>query len=119
MALLHGQDQGASRIYNASRQNLKVGASAHIEARVDLPHGDERVLESTPIVGLDSVMYFAAGNGFYALDAVTARIWKVDATRTTAAACRIHHKTQTQPAGAELMARDAEGLDAVAGDGQR
>ncbi len=29
-------------------------------------------------------MYFAAGNGFYALDAVTgAQIWKVDATRTT------------------------------------
>ena len=39
--------------------------------------------ESTPLV-IDSVMYFAAQNGFYAIDAVTGtQIWHFPATRTT------------------------------------
>ena len=39
--------------------------------------------ESTPLV-IDSVMYFASGSAFFALDAVTGQqIWKVPAVKTT------------------------------------
>src|SRR5207244_6134625 len=39
--------------------------------------------ESTPLV-INSVMYFGAANGFYAVDAVTGQqIWKYEATQTT------------------------------------
>jgi len=77
-----GQDQGASKYSSLSQinstnvKNLKRAWTFHT--------GDKSgFFESTPLV-IDSVLYFAAQNGFYALDAVTGQqIWKFDATRTT------------------------------------
>ena len=77
-----GQDQGGTKYstltqINANNvKNLKRAWTFHT--------GDKSgFFESTPLV-IDSVMYFAAGNGFYAVDAVSGQqIWKFDATRTT------------------------------------
>src|SRR4030095_15144401 len=77
-----GQDQGASKystlmqINTRNVRNLKRAWTFHT--------GDSSgFFESTPLV-IDSVMYFSAQNGFYALDAVTGQqLWKFDATQTT------------------------------------
>ena len=80
--LYYGQDQGASRYSTLSQ--ISTSNIATLKRAWTFHTGDKSgFFESTPVV-VDSVMYFAAGNGFYALDAVTgAQIWKVDATRTT------------------------------------
>ena len=78
----YGQDQGASKYSTLSQintsnvKNLKRAWTFHT--------GDKSgFFESTPLV-IDSVMYFSAQNGFYAIDAVTGQqIWKFDATQTT------------------------------------
>ncbi len=77
-----GQDQGATKystlnqINTSNVKNLKRAWTFHT--------GDKSgFFESTPLV-IDSVMYFAAQNGFYAIDAVTGtQIWHFPATRTT------------------------------------
>jgi glucose dehydrogenase len=77
-----GQDQGATKyssltqINTSNVKNLKRAWTFHT--------GDKSgFFESTPLV-IDSVMYFSAQNGFYAIDAVTGlQIWKFDATQTT------------------------------------
>lgn len=109
----YGQDQGSTRystltqITTANVANLKRAWTFHTEDKSGF-------FESTPIV-VDSVMYFAAGNGFYALDAVTGKqIWKVDATRTTRRGVSYWPgDAKTAPriiasAGTELMALDAK-----------
>jgi glucose dehydrogenase len=77
-----GQDQGSSRYSTLAQinvdnvKNLKTAWTFHT--------GDKSgFFESTPLV-INSVMYFAAANGFYAVDAVTGQqIWKYEATQTT------------------------------------
>ena len=82
--LYYGQDQGASRYSTLSQ--ISTSNIATLKRAWTFHTGDKSgFFESTPIV-VDSVMYFAAGNGFYAFDAVTgAQIWKVDATAHHAA----------------------------------
>ena len=77
-----GQDQGATKfstlaqINTSNVRNLKRAWTFHTEDKSGF-------FESTPLV-IDSVMYFCAQNGIYAIDAVTGqRIWKFDATQTT------------------------------------
>src|SRR6185295_18284186 len=77
-----GQDPGGTKfstlaqINTSNVKNLKRAWTFHT--------GDKSgFFESTPLV-VDSVMYFAAQNGFYAIDAVTGQqVWKFDATQTT------------------------------------
>src|SRR5262249_14010920 len=77
-----GQDQAGTKystltqIDTSNVKNLKRAWTFHT--------GDKSgFFESTPLV-IDSVMYFAAQNGFFAIDAVTGQqIWKFDATQTT------------------------------------
>jgi len=77
-----GQDQGATKysslaqINTSNVKNLKRAWTFHT--------GDKSgFFESTPLV-IDSVMYFSAQNGFYAIDAVTGQqLWKFEATQTT------------------------------------
>src|SRR5262245_51829476 len=77
-----GQDQGATK-YSALTQ-INAGNVKSLKRAWTFHTGDKSgFFESTPLV-IDSVMYFAAQNGFYAIDAVTGQqIWKFDATRTT------------------------------------
>jgi quinoprotein glucose dehydrogenase len=76
------QDQGATR-YSTLKQITADNVKNLVRAWTFHTGDRSGFFESTPLV-VDSVMYFAAGNGFYALDAVTGQqIWKVDATRTT------------------------------------
>ncbi|HVD93265.1 MAG TPA: PQQ-binding-like beta-propeller repeat protein, partial [Vicinamibacterales bacterium] len=109
----YGQDQGATRFSTLTQ--ITTANVAKLKRAWTFHTGDKSgFFESTPIV-VDSVMYFAAGNGFYALDAVSGtQIWKVEATRTTRrgvsywpgdakAAPRI-----IASAGTELMALDAK-----------
>jgi glucose dehydrogenase len=77
-----GQDSGGTKfstltqINTTNVKNLKRAWTFHT--------GDTSgFFESTPLV-IDSVMYFSAANGVYALDAVTGQqIWKYEATGTT------------------------------------
>ncbi len=77
-----GQDQGGTKfstlaqINTANVKDLKRAWTFHT--------GDKSgFFESTPLV-IDSVMYFSAANGVYALDAVTGQqIWKYETTGTT------------------------------------
>jgi glucose dehydrogenase len=77
-----GQDPGATRyssltqIDTSNVRNLKRAWTFHT--------GDKSgFFESTPLV-VNSVMYFSAGNGFFAVDAVTGQqIWKYAALRPT------------------------------------
>ena len=109
----YGQDQGATRYSTLSQ--ITTSNVATLKRAWTFHTGDKSgFFESTPIV-VDSVMYFAAGNGFYALDAVTgAQIWKVDATRTTRRGVSYWPgDAQTPPriiasAGTKLMALDAK-----------
>lgn len=77
-----GQDQGASKYSTLSQIN--TGNVTSLRRAWTFHTGDKSgFFESTPIV-VDSVLYFAAQNGFYALDAVTGQqIWKFDARQTT------------------------------------
>ena len=78
----YGQDQGATRYSTLSQ--ITTANVATLKRAWTFHTGDKSgFFESTPLV-IDSVMYFAAGNGFFALDAVTGQqLWKVEATRTT------------------------------------
>src|SRR5213596_263731 len=105
----YGQDQGATR-YSTLSQMTAENVSRLARAWTFHTGDKSGFFESTPIV-VDSVMYFAAGNGFYALDAVTGtQIWKVDATRTTRRGVSYWPgDAKTRPriiasAGSELMA---------------
>ena len=77
-----GQDQGASR-YSTLAQ-INVNNVKNLKRAWTFHTGDKSgFFESTPLV-INSVMYFAAANGFYAVDAVTGeQIWKYDATQAT------------------------------------
>jgi glucose dehydrogenase len=78
----YGQDQGATRFSTLTQ--ITADNVTKLTRAWTFHTGDKSgFFESTPIV-VDSVMFFAAGNGFYALDAVTGQqIWKVPAVRTT------------------------------------
>jgi quinoprotein glucose dehydrogenase len=77
-----GQDQGATK-YSTLAQ-INTGNVKSLKRAWTFHTGEKSgFFESTPLV-IDSVMYFSAQNGFYALDAVTGQqIWKFDATQTT------------------------------------
>lgn len=77
-----GQDQGATKY--STLQQINAGNVQQLKRAWTFHTGDSSgFFESTPIV-VESVMYFSAQNGFYALDAVTGRqIWKYDARATT------------------------------------
>src|SRR5262245_1665321 len=77
-----GQDQGATK-YSTLTQ-INTGNVKNLKRAWTFHTGDKSgFFESTPLV-IDSVMYFAAGNGFYAIDAVSGQqIWHFPATRTT------------------------------------
>src|ERR1041384_2522489 len=72
-----GQDQGASK-YSTLTQ-INTGNVKNLKRAWTFHTGDKSgFFESTPLV-IDSVMYFSAQNGFYAIDAVTGRqVWKFD-----------------------------------------
>ena len=80
--MYYGQDQGATR-YSTLAQ-ITAENVAKLQRAWTFHTGDRAgFFESTPIV-VDSVMYFASGSAFFALDAVTGQqIWKVPAARTT------------------------------------
>ncbi len=77
-----GQDQAATK-YSTLAQ-INTGNVMNLKRVWTFHTGDKSgFFESTPLV-IDSVMYFSAQNGFYALDAVTGQqIWKFEATQTT------------------------------------
>ena len=77
-----GQDQGATK-YSTLTQ-INTGNVGNLKRAWTFHTGDDSgFFESTPIV-VNSVMYFSAQNGFYALDAVTGgQVWKFDASGTT------------------------------------
>jgi quinoprotein glucose dehydrogenase len=109
----YGQDQGATR-YSTLAQ-ITTDNVSRLKRAWTFHTGDKQgFFESTPIV-VDSVAYFAAGNGFYAVDAVTGtQIWKVDATRTTRRGVSYWPGDARTPpriiasAGTKLMALDAK-----------
>jgi quinoprotein glucose dehydrogenase len=76
------EDQGATRY--STLQQITVDNVTRLQRAWTFHTGDTSgFFESTPIV-VDSVMYFASGSAFFALDAVTGQQrWKVPATRTT------------------------------------
>jgi glucose dehydrogenase len=77
-----GQDPGATKYSTLDQINT---ANVGTLTRAWTFHtGDKSgFFESTPLV-VNSVMYFSAQNGFYALDAVSGRqLWKYDAVATT------------------------------------
>jgi glucose dehydrogenase len=76
------EDQGATRY--STLQQITVDNVTRLRRAWTFHTGDTSgFFESTPIV-VDSVMYFASGSAFFALDAVTGQQrWKVPATRTT------------------------------------
>src|SRR5262245_22923429 len=77
-----GQDQGATKYSTLTQINTSNVKS--LKRAWTFHTGDKSgFFESTPLV-IDSVMYFSAQNGFFAIDAVTGQqIWKFDATQTT------------------------------------
>lgn len=118
----YGQDQGATRystltqITTANVTSLKRAWTFHT--------GDKSgFFESTPIV-VDSVMYFASGSAFFAIDAVTGQqIWKIDAVKTTRRGVAYWPGDAKTPpriiasAGTELFALDAKTGEAIASFG--
>src|SRR6476619_3378480 len=108
-----GQDQGATGY--STRDQTTPAKAAGLRRAWTFHTGDKAgFFESTPIV-VDSVMYFSAGNGFYAVDAVTGtQIWKVAATRTTRRGVSYWPGDARTPpriiasAGTKLMALDAK-----------
>src|SRR5215471_10043845 len=77
-----GQDPGATKYSTLDQINTTNVAT--MKRAWTFHTGDKSgFFESTPLV-VNSVMYFSAQNGFYALDAVTGeQIWKYDAVATT------------------------------------
>jgi len=77
----YGQDQGATRFSKLAQINT---ANVRTLDRAWTFHtGANGANEATPLV-VDSVMYLSAGNGYFAVDAITGKqIWKFDATETT------------------------------------
>ena len=77
-----GQDPGASKYSTLAQINTEN--VRNLKRAWTFNTGDKSgFFESTPLV-VDSIMYFCAQNGFYAIDAVTGKqIWKYDAVRTT------------------------------------
>ena len=108
-----GQDQGATRFSTLAQ--ITTANVGRLKRAWTFHTGDKAgFFESTPVV-VDSVMYFSAGNGFYAVDAVTGvQIWKVGATRTTRRGVSYWPgDAQTPPriiasAGTRLIALDAK-----------
>jgi quinoprotein glucose dehydrogenase len=109
----YGQDQGATRFSTLAQIN--ADNVAKLTRAWTFHTGDKSgFFESTPLV-VDSVMFFAAGNGFYAIDAVTGQqIWKVPAVRTTRRGVSYWPGDGSTPpriiasAGTELYAIDAK-----------
>src|SRR3954464_3320394 len=109
----YGQDQGATR-YSTLAQ-ITTENVAGLKRAWTFHTGDKSgFFESTPIV-VNSVMYFASGSAFFALDAVTGQqIWKVQAPRATRRGVSYWPgDAKTAPriiasAGTELMALDAK-----------
>ncbi len=118
-----GQDQGATKystlaqINTSNVKNLKRAWTFHT--------GDKSgFFESTPLV-IDSVMYFSAQNGFYAIDAVTGQqIWKFEATQTTRRGVSYWQGDARSPArivastGNRLVALDAKTGTPIEGFGE-
>src|SRR6188768_3215038 len=75
-----GQDAGGTKFSTLAQINAKNVKG--LKRAWTFHTGDKSgFFESTPLV-IDGVLYFAAQNGFYALDAVTGQqIWKFAATR--------------------------------------
>lgn len=106
------QDQGATR-YSTLKQ-ITAENVTRLQRAWTFHTGDSSgFFESTPIV-VDSVIYFASGSAFFALDAVTGQeVWKVPATdRTTRRGVSYWRGDANTPsriiasAGADLMALD-------------
>ena len=108
----YGQDQGATRFSTLAQ--ITTDNVANLKRAWTFHTGDKSgFFESTPLV-IDSVMYFASGSAFFALDAVTGeQIWKVPAARTTRRGVSYWPgDAKTTPriiasAGTELLALDA------------
>src|SRR5215831_10652416 len=77
-----GQDPGATKY--STLDQINTANVATLKRAWTFHTGDKSgFFESTPLV-VNSVMYFSAQNGFYAVDAVTGQqIWKYEATQTT------------------------------------
>jgi glucose dehydrogenase len=77
-----GQDPGATKY--STLDQINTTNVARLQRAWTFHTGDKSgFFESTPLV-VNSVMYFSAQNGFYALDAVTGQqLWKHDAVATT------------------------------------
>src|SRR6266498_4456123 len=77
-----GQDPGGTKFSTLSQ--IDTSNVKDLRPAWTFHTGDKSgFFESTPLV-IDSVMYFSAANGFYAVDAVTGQqIWKYEATQTT------------------------------------
>ena len=118
-----GQDQGASRyskltqINAANVQKLEKAWTFHTGANAQN--------EMTPLI-VDSVMYLSAGNGYYAVDAVTGtQLWKYDATGVTergpsywAGDAKSSARIIGSVAGNKLVALDAKTGKPIPGFGQ-
>jgi quinoprotein glucose dehydrogenase len=111
--MYYGQDQGATR-YSTLAQ-ITTENVTRLQKAWTFHTGDRSgFFESTPIV-VDSVMYFASGSAFFAVDAVTGQqLWKVPATRTTRRGVSYWPGDGKAPpriiasAGTDLMALDAK-----------
>lgn len=78
----YGQDQGASKFSTLTQINVN---NVKDLTRAWTFHTGNKAgfFESTPLV-IDGTLYFAAGNAFFALDAITGtQIWKYDAPQAT------------------------------------
>ena len=115
----YGQDQGATRFSTLAQ--ITTDNVATLTRAWTFHTGDKSgFFESTPLV-IDSVMYFASGSAFFALDAVTGQqIWKVPAVRTTRRGVSYWPGDAKTPpriiasAGTELFALDAKTGAAIA-----
>lgn len=77
-----GQDQGATRFSKLTQINTS-NVSKLEKAWIFHTGATTSQNEMTPII-VNSVMYISAGNGYFAVDAVTGtQIWKYDAAQTT------------------------------------
>ena len=115
----YGQDQGATR-FSTLAQITTDNVTTLTRAWTFHTGDTSGFFESTPLV-IDSVMYFASGSAFFALDAVTGQqIWKVPAVRTTRRGVSYWAGDAKTPpriiasAGTELFALDAKTGAAIA-----
>ena len=80
--MYYGQDQGASKYSTLSQINAD-NVSKLTRAWTFHTGNAAGFFESTPLV-IDGTLYFAAGNAFFALDAITGtQIWKYSAPQAT------------------------------------